>query len=225
MWIERFERRCANMTTERIDPNDLPPTVLASDASSEKALEIEYDEELYQVGTSIGRYEISEKISHGGMGIVYRAIDTMLCRDVAIKILLDRHGDRDSLRRRFLDEARVTGQLQHPGIVPIYELGETEGGTPFFAMKLVEGNTLADMLASTGHSARDHSRHLHIFHQVCQTIAYAHSRGVIHLDLKPSNIMVGEFGEVHVMDWGLCRSLVDTSSPPDGTRAIAGIED
>ena len=203
------------MPPERIDPDDLPPTVLASDASSEKALEIEYDEELYQVGTSIGCYEISEKLSHGGMGIVYRAIDTTLCRDVAIKILRDRHGDLDGLRQRFLDEARVTGRLQHPGIVPIYEMGETKGGTPFFAMKLVEGNTLADILASTDHSARDRSRHLQIFHQVCQTVAYAHSRGVIHLDLKPSNIMVGEFGEVHVMDWGLCRSLMNATSTPD----------
>ena len=210
--IERVGFRCVNMSTKRLDPDDLPPTVLASDANSERSLELECDDELCQIGSFVGRYKISEKLSRGGMGVVYRAIDTTLCRDVAIKILRDRHDDRLSLRQRFVDEARVTGRLQHPGIVPIYEMGQTDSGTPFFAMKLVEGNTLADLLAKADHSARDRSRHMHIFQQVCQTIAYAHSRGVIHLDLKPNNIMVGEFGEVHVMDWGLCRSLVNASS-------------
>lgn len=189
------------------DPDDFPPTVLAADASGDRAFSLEYDEETCLVGTSCGRYEITKKISHGGMGVVYRAFDTTLCRDVAIKILRDCLHGRERLRKRFLDEARVTGSLQHPGIVPIYEMGETDHGIPFFAMKLVEGNTLADLLVRPDHSARDRSRFLNIFHQVCRTVAYAHSRGVIHLDLKPSNIMVGEFGEVHVMDWGLCQNL------------------
>tara|TARA_R110002049_G_scaffold4601_6_gene32928 strand:+ start:145367 stop:146806 length:1440 start_codon:yes stop_codon:yes gene_type:complete len=195
------------MSPKPNDSDDLPPTVLASDANSVDALEIDYDEEIAPIGQSLGRYQISEMIARGGMGLVYRAVDKMLCRDVAIKILRRCHRDSPSIRQRFNDEARVTGQLQHPGIVPIYETGQSSDGDAYFAMKLVEGETLADLLATNSGQSRDRSRQLQVFQQMCQTVAYAHSRGVIHLDLKPGNVMVGEFGEVHVMDWGLCQSL------------------
>lgn len=200
------------MPSDPINSDDLPATVFATDAKADHAMEMDYDEGLSELGTLLGSYAISEKIACGGMGVVFRSTDNVLCRDVAIKILQTRHAESEYLRQRFLDEARVTGQLQHPGIVPIYEFGESDEGRPFFAMKLVEGNTLTHLLSRPNQTTRDQSRHLNVFRQVCQTVAYAHSRGVIHLDLKPSNIMVGEFGEVHVMDWGLCRRLHDAKT-------------
>ena len=203
------------MSSRSTEPDGLPPTVLASDAESTDALDIEYDEEVVQIGASLGRYQVTEKIAHGGMGVICRAVDVALNRNVAIKILRGCHRDCPRLKQRFIDEARVTGGLQHPGIVPIYEVGETREGIFFFAMKLVEGETLADLLAKPSHRQGDRSRQLQVFQKVCQTVAYAHSRGVIHLDLKPANIMVGEFGEVHVMDWGLCRNLSEPSIPAE----------
>ena len=199
------------MSSRSIEPDGLPPTVLASAAKSTDALEMEFDEEVVQIGASLGRYQVAEKIAHGGMGVICRAVDVALDRDVAIKVLRGCHRDSHRLKQRFIDEARVTGGLQHPGIVPIYEVGETPDGNVFFAMKLVEGETLAELLAETSGHQSDRSRQLQVFQKVCQTVAYAHSRGVIHLDLKPANIMVGEFGEVHVMDWGLCRNLREPS--------------
>src|SRR5262249_24470863 len=113
--------------------------------------------------------------------------------------------------QRFVEEARIAGQLQHPGIVPVYTLGEAGPGRPYFTMKLVEGQTLAALLAERASPAHDLTRFLKVFEQVCQTLAYAHSRGVIHRDLKPANVMVGAFGEVQVMDWGLARRLGATA--------------
>ena len=109
--------------------------------------------------------------------------------------------------RRFVEEAQIGGQLQHPGIVPVYELGTFADRRPYFAMKLVKGRTLAAMLQGRAEPRQDLPRFLSIFEQVCQTMAYAHARGVIHRDLKPSNMMVGSFGEVQVMDWGLAKVL------------------
>ena len=199
------------MPQDTTDSDELPPTVLASDALDERALEIDVDDEDCVDGTLVGRYEIREEIARGGMGIVYRSRDAALDRDVAIKILRSRFRNNVGLRQRFLDEARVIGQLQHPGIVPIYEVGASNDGRPFFAMKLVEGETLSKLVSHSNRMERERSRQLTIFHQVCQTIAFAHSRGLIHLDLKPSNVMVGKFGEVLVVDWGLCRRLSHSS--------------
>ena len=115
---------------------------------------------------------------------------------------------KPAAEQRFVEEAQIGGQLQHPGIVPVYDLGPFADGRPFFAMKLVKGRTLADLLAEPAATRRaDRGRFLQIFLQVCQTVAYAHAEGVIHRDLKPSNVMVGAFGEVQVMDWGLAKVL------------------
>ncbi len=121
------------------------------------------------------------------------------------KILLDRHRDRIDLVDRFVEEAQICGQLQHPGVVPVYELGMLADDRPFFTMKLVKGRTLAALLEER--IEPDLPQFLTIFEAVCQTVAYAHARGVIHRDLKPSNVMVGSFGEVQVMDWGLAKVL------------------
>jgi serine/threonine-protein kinase len=112
--------------------------------------------------------------------------------------------------RRFVEEAQIGGQLQHPGVVPIYELGALADQRPFFTMKLVQGRTLAELLRARSSPASDLPRLLSIFASICQTMAYTHSRGVIHRDLKPSNVMVGNFGEVLVMDWGLAKVLGST---------------
>jgi tetratricopeptide (TPR) repeat protein len=153
------------------------------------------------------RYRIDGEIARGGMGAVLKGRDPDLGRDVAIKVLLEGHGDNDDMVRRFVEEAQIGGQLQHPGIVPIYELGTFADRRPFFSMKLVKGETLAELLAARPAPADDLPRLLTIFAAIAQTMAYAHTRGVIHRDLKPSNVMVGSFGEVQVMDWGLAKVL------------------
>jgi serine/threonine protein kinase len=156
-------------------------------------------------------FDLLEEIGRGGMGVVLRGRDRALERELAVKVLLERFRDRPDLVRRFVEEARITGRLQHPFIVPVHELGALPDGRPYFAMKLIQGRTLADLLAERPAPDHDRPRFLKVFEQVCQTIAYAHSHGVIHRDLKPSNVMVGEFGEVQVMDWGLAKVLPQAS--------------
>ena len=114
--------------------------------------------------------------------------------------------------QRFIEEAQISGQLQHPGITPVYELGQFADQRPYFTMKLVKGKTLATLMAARKSPEEEGTRFLNIFAQICQTLAYAHARGVIHRDLKPSNVMVGAFGEVQVMDWGLAKRLPDTAA-------------
>ncbi len=175
-----------------------------------------------------GRYQLLGEIGHGGMGAVLKGRDPDLGRDLAVKILLDEHQDDPELVRRFIEEAQIGGQLQHPGIVPVYELGQFGDRRPYFTMKLVKGRTLAALLKERAGPTHDLPRFLGIFEQVCQTMAYAHARGVIHRDLKPSNIMVGAFGEVQVMDWGLAKVLpqggtADETRPDPDVAAVSVI--
>ncbi len=186
-----------------------PPTGTEDDSSVE--LELPDSGDRYALGPELGR---------GGMGQVLEAQDLSLHRSVAIKLLFDQ--DDASMRLRFVDEARFTGQLQHPGVPPVYELGRLGDGRMFFAMKRLEGRTLRDVLEDMRHGdtevirAFGRVRLLTIFSQVCRTIAYAHSRGLMHRDLKPDNVMLGEFGEVTVMDWGLAKPF---DAPADGETA------
>jgi eukaryotic-like serine/threonine-protein kinase len=168
-----------------------------------------------------GRYELLGEIARGGMGSVIRGRDVDLGRDLALKVLLDEHRNRSELVDRFVEEAQICGQLQHPGVVPVYELGALTDHRPFFTMKLVKGQTLAALLAGRSSPADDLPRFLSIFEAICQTVAYAHSRGVIHRDLKPSNVMVGSFGEVQVMDWGLAKVLPRDGEKKDNVPAPA----
>src|SRR5262249_5530026 len=149
---------------------------------------------------------------------VFKGRDADLGRDIAVKVMLEHHRGRADMLQRFVEEAQIGGQLQHPGVVPVYELNQTADRRLYFTMKLVKGKTLAVMLDERPAYARpasadappapdDLPRFLGVFEQVCQTVAYAHARGVIHRDLKPSNIMVGNYGEVQVMDWGLAKVL------------------
>jgi eukaryotic-like serine/threonine-protein kinase len=153
------------------------------------------------------RLQLFGEIARGGMGAVLRGRDPDLGRELAVKVLLDGHRNNPELIRRFVEEAQIGGQLQHPGVIPIYELGTFGDRRPYFSMKLVKGRTMAELLAGGPAPDQEPARILAIFEQVAQTVAYAHSRGVIHRDLKPSNVMVGAFGEVQVMDWGLAKVL------------------
>ena len=157
--------------------------------------------------SSSGRYQLLGEIARGGMGAILKGRDADLGRDLALKVLLDEHAEKPHVIQRFVEEAQIGGQLQHPGIVPVYELGQFNDQRPFFTMKLVKGKTLAAHLSGRSDSKQERAKYLGIFEQVCQTLAYTHSRGVIHRDLKPANIMVGAFGEVQVMDWGLAKVL------------------
>ncbi len=153
------------------------------------------------------RLQLLGELARGGMGVIIKGRDSDLGRDLAVKVLLEQHRDSPDLIRRFVEEAQISGQLQHPGVVPVYELGILADRRPYFAMKLVKGRTLAALLEDRASPTEDQPRLLGIFEQVCLTMAYAHVRGVIHRDLKPSNVMVGSFGEVQVMDWGLAKVI------------------
>lgn len=162
----------------------------------------------------IDGYEVNEVLGRGGIGVVYRARDLTLGRDVAIKLLQDRYASDSPIGRRFADEARITAQLQHPGIPPVHELGTLPNGRPFLVMKLIKGRTLEQLLAARSSPSDDRGRFAAAFEQVCQAVAYAHAHHVIHRDLKPSNVMVGAFGEVQVMDWGLAKVLAEPEAAP-----------
>jgi tetratricopeptide (TPR) repeat protein/tRNA A-37 threonylcarbamoyl transferase component Bud32 len=198
----------ADDRTRSLSPVESTPTAVPRPA--------EHDE----VPSQVGRYAIEEEIARGGMGVVFRAVDPDFGRTLAVKVLLDHRRSDEAACRRFLDEARLCGQLQHPGIPPVHERGTLPDGRPFFAMKLVKGDTLAELLDRRANTSEELPRFLSIFEQVCQTVAYAHSRGVIHRDLKPANVMVGAFGEVQVMDWGLAKLLREPAAPA-GTVAAA----
>ena len=164
------------------------------------------------------KYQFQGEIARGGMGAILQGRDTDIGRSLAIKVLLDDHKDNPQIVQRFVEEAQIGGQLQHPGIAPVYELGQFEDHRPFFTMKLVKGKTLAALLTKRKH-VFERGKLLGIFEQICQTVAYAHSRGVIHRDLKPANIMVGAFGEVQVMDWGLAKVL-ESGGTADENKAL-----
>ena len=150
-------------------------------------------------------FELLAEVGRGGMGVVYRARDIALNRDVAVKILQERYPADGPAARRFVEESQITSQLQHPGIPPIHLVSALPGGRPFLVMKLIKGSTLDQLLAERADPAEDRGRFLAVFEQVCLAVGYAHGNGVIHRDLKPSNVMVGKYGEVQVMDWGLAK--------------------
>jgi len=175
-----------------------------------------------QTGLAFGdrRYRGPRPLGEGGMGVVYAVEDGLLHRRVALKRLKPGIADAG----RFVAEAQLTAQLQHPGIVPVHTLGEDEEGRPFYTMEIVDGQTLAEVLAR-GRTTL--ARLVDVLVRVCDAVAYAHERGVVHRDLKPSNIMVGRHGEVRVMDWGIAKVL-DVAAPAlrtvrtEGEGTVAG---
>jgi WD40 repeat protein len=169
-----------------------------------------------------GRYEVEGEVGRGGLGRVLLAYDAHVGRRVAIKELLpgeraepiekvDRNSAADA---RFLREARVTGQLEHPSILPVYEIGTHRDGSLYYAMRLVRGDSLARKI----YGATDLRSRLHLlphFADLCNALAYAHSRGVIHRDIKPDNVMIGQFGETVVLDWGLAKVVGEPDTDQD----------
>lgn len=154
------------------------------------------------------RLEICDEIGAGGMCVVREAFDRNLLRPIAIKQLHDKLAEDKNSRRRMVEEAQLSAQLDHPNIVPIYEVGELEKDQLYFTMKKVEGQTLFDLIVDLDYSKRTEEQlfeQLHYFLKVCDAMAFAHSRGVIHRDLKCENIMIGDFGEVYLMDWGIAK--------------------
>jgi serine/threonine protein kinase len=148
------------------------------------------------------RYRLLERVARGGMGVVYAAEDEKLERRVALKVL-EVPGTDGDLANRLMREARVLARLEHPGIVPVHDVGTLADGRVFYTMKFVEGQRLDNLIEGV-ESVQDRLR---LFLRICEAVAFAHARGVLHRDLKPTNIMVGPFGEVLVMDWGLAKIL------------------
>jgi len=163
------------------------------------------------------RYRWRSEVARGGLGAVWLAEDCNLNRRVAAKELLPGVAGSRRMHDRFLGEARITGQLDHPNIVPVYDLGVKEDGQPFYTMKFLEGDTLSVVIAdyhalATNDPSRTKQLHALLEHliDVCEAIAFAHGRHIIHRDLKPHNVIIGGFGETIVVDWGLARSITET---------------
>jgi len=153
------------------------------------------------------RYELCGLIARGGMGVVYAAEDEKLHRRVALKVL-DVIGENAELTQRLIREARILAQLEHPGIVPVHDVGTLPDGRVFYTMKFVEGLRLDQYLKQVDSLPQS----LRLFLRICDAVGFAHARGVLHRDLKPANIMVGSFGEVLVMDWGLAKIVQEQAA-------------
>jgi serine/threonine protein kinase len=160
------------------------------------------------------RYEILGEFARGGMGVVLRARDRVIGRELAVKVPAADDWGRVA-ESRFLREARITGQLQHPGVVPVYDVGRFPDGRPFMAMRLVRGKCLDFLLTSRPDPRHGVDHWLRTAESVCQTVAYAHSKGVIHRDLKPHNVVVAGCGHTWVLDWGLAKVLHEDDDPAD----------
>ncbi len=198
-------------------PNDLAPTIDAANAAFTSSPTS--SERLAQLAAHLPRvprdtYEVGTEVAKGGIGRVVRARDQRLDRPVALKELLVWNEGQE---QRFIHEALLTARLQHPAIVPIYEAGRWPDGEPFYAMKLVSGRSLADLIGQRKRLEDRLSLLPHVL-TVAQAIAYAHTQRILHRDLKPANVLVGEFGETVVIDWGLAKGLLDKDTGPSGEK-------
>jgi eukaryotic-like serine/threonine-protein kinase len=226
---DRFPSSPAPENVRPLDDDDISSMAATVAVESQPAFVGHLDEALAQVATG-ERYETRRLLGQGGMGEVHLCADRRIGREIAMKLLRMGPGSSSAGTTRFVREARVQGQLEHPAVVPVYDLGLTEGGTEFFTMKRVSGITLADVLqqlrSGDAEAERSFTRNklLGMFRQVCLGVHYAHSRGVIHRDLKPGNLMLGDFGEVYIIDWGLAkvRDADGDGTVSDAAQTMAG---
>lgn len=163
------------------------------------------DSDIEALRAELGTSGALERLRGGGIGAIYRCEDPEFGRELAVKVLRPKYRGRADLERRLIEEAQIGARLEHPGVVRVHDLGRLPDGRPYFTMKLVRGPTLEELLKQRTDVYQDRPRFIKVFEQVCQTLAFAQSKNVIHLDLKPANVMVGEFGEVQVIDWGFAE--------------------
>jgi len=213
-WIEALGGTEFKRATLLIEPEgpggdakpDEPAAATGAHPATERDPAAPQDSEAAATGlehASWGRYQLKRQLGKGGMGVVYLAEDTELGREVALKVFRLPDG-RNEDKQRFGNEARITSQLAHPGIVPVYEIGITPQGDLYYAMKRVRGRELTKAMREDAQSL---VAKLRLMIQLCHALEYAHHLGVVHRDLKPDNVLVGEWGEVLVVDWGLAKIL------------------
>ena len=229
---------------------DVPPTVSDGSSDGHTNVEATLPSEGYgsaclafdrssgnTLGDAIGdgrRFRVIRPHAEGGLGAVFVAIDRELNREVALKQILEHRADEPVNRRRFMMEAKITGSLEHPGIVPVYSLGRDDAGRPYYAMRFIRGISLREAIAAfhnnevvvkdPGQRSLALRKLLGRFLDVCDAIEYAHSRGVLHRDLKPSNVMLGSYGETLVVDWGLAKMAGQPSETSGSTEPVLTIE-
>ena len=170
------------------------------------------------------RYQLLGEVARGGMGVLLLARDRVLGREVVLKALREEYANLSGAEARFLREARVNSQLEHPGIVPVYDLGRFPTGRPFFAMKYVRGRRLDLLLAERPIPGHELGLWVRVFVRIARAVGYAHSKGVVHRDIKPHNVMLTDAGRVRLLDWGLAKvPAEDDVITADGPRADDGV--
>ncbi len=219
--LESLRREAPNLAAKRDalieEKTTVPSTGKGDEAATSSAT------------SSMGRFLLLEEIGRGGMGRVLAAWDPELGRTVAIKVIADQVRGSQELLQRFVTEAKVTAQLEHPNIVPVYDMGISEQGEVYFAMRRVRGESLGMILGRLKDGDAESCEHwtqhrlLHAFIQVCNALGFAHDLGVLHRDIKPGNIMLGDFGEVLLLDWGLAR-FIDSDSDARSSMSVSTIE-
>jgi len=215
-WSPSLERATTRAWFDAYPPDEATPSLYDSQIS-------------FRTSHSQGglRYVATDLLGEGGMGKVLLCEDRSVGRSVAMKRIRPSLAGRRDARERFLREAQVQGRLEHPAVVPVYDVGLCDDGTPYFTMKRVQGRDLRDVIVMQGHHERLSLRRLlTAFSQVCLAMHFAHERGVVHRDLKPSNIMLGEFGEVYVLDWGVAKLSHEPHrvlAPDSQTLPLSGV--
>jgi serine/threonine-protein kinase len=214
----------SHAATPQSTPEESAPTVVAPPPSPASVV---LDPSPFDAADLPERYARRKRLGEGGMGEVLLLRDGWIGRDVAMKFVRGGHGSRSDARSRFLREARIQGQLEHPSVVPVYDLGRNAKGELYFTMKRVKGMTLAEIIDGLQRDQQEvTSRYstrqlLGALSHVCLTVAFAHARGVVHRDLKPSNIMLGDFGEVYVLDWGIAKVAGAADATASPRNAVA----